>query len=1122
MKLSAETKAGLRELDYEYGGGVSASTTKTDMIDKPILVVGLGGTGVESLIRVKKAIHRHFKLETGIRPAGVRKPDKPPQIEYFGIDTDDNLINIKYGDMSFQEDEFILLDNANLTSIYKNRESVFKFSTHDWLADNLRLQQVKHGAGGIRQAGRFLLTINTNRVVNLITEKINRLTTNRNSNDLLYVFILVGCAGGTGSGIFIDVPYIIRKIAEQKGFETENIGMIFLPDVTLSDNLIDNSAALNIKANGFAALKELDYLMNIEQNGETFEHTYADLEVKSNRPPYDLCHLVSAKDEMGKLMPSAKNYCMNVAAETIINFIESEEAVDGQSYTINSYLSNIENNKAAFIMTHQQKHPVNYIYNTVGAASAQLPMEYLINHLTWKMFKEMEPLLDKSPTLESSQLTLESIKLDLASLERTLAEDKPKLRNIKDYDHSVLIQRPGMVEDAVKQDLARLKEHYEAKTAEILEGFNKILSDKNNILSQHFTDLDMGPFYLLKELSDIYEFSIIGLIDNIRKRDIQQRREHRDVIATMELKRQAAIAKFGQKSLLGSLNKKSQAAQVIKSNEDYRKAMDKNALYDAIEHIYGVVVAKLTDYQDQTVDTLCELLTALKELFDKFQNPEHRKRDTKEGFTMDLIDATTFCEGFENDTDASMAIDYKASFKRLLRDMLTKKSWMPGPDNRIVDNINNFVTNQFQNVMHKSIDYYLTLLAKENNITTDEYIGERITALHEQAKVMFPMNHIPSALHIEFPPYAYLSVPANAPHIRSVVRDMPGRMFNVKHSRLVSRLYILNLKIAVALYCYKELNEYEAVYESSLNKIAGIHLYESESKNWKNLPSPNYDKLWTAEYENTRERLKNDRLRDLFDRAMSYGLIRLDTRERYTCYYGDDVDVSKHFAHIETELREKTYSAPKARAAIVELDNFLNDPNREKYQVPLFDTEFIVEENKPDDEYAKGVFIYMPALNERMRVEVEMRQKIGKMKSALEKVDQNEIKYSHFAQALYMGAIVKRRKLYKYTVDDVEHTLYTMENINELYVEYDVFQSYLELEESTASYLRKKAQDEENRYTDAQYTKLLKAIDGYIKTYTEKLDQLSTTFYDERDGALKKLFYQEMRDVFVKEKAALS
>ena len=1120
MKLSAETKAELQALDCEYGGGISTASTRTEVIDKPILIVGLGGTGAESLIRVKRAINKHFNL--GISGSG-RRMDKPPQVEYMAIDSDDNMLNLSYSGTSFTSDEFLLLDNANLTSIYKNRETVFKNSTQSWISDSLRLQQVKHGAGGIRQAGRLLLTINSNRVISMLTEKINKLTSNRKSNDLLYVFITSGCAGGTGSGIFIDVPYIIRKIAEQKGFETENIGMIFLPDVTLSDSMIDGSAALNIKANGFAALKELDYLMNIERNYETFEQTYADLDIKSSQPPYDLCHLVSAKDEHGKLVPAAKNYCMNVAAETIINFIASEEVIDGQSYTISSYLSNIENNKAAFLMTHQQKQPVNYIYNIVGASSASLPTEYLLNYLTGKMFSELEPLVDNAPTQEESQLTLEAFNIDLPTLERALTEDKPKARSFKQYDHIVIGQRPEIVEDAVKSELRRIKDYYDKIAEDIIEKFFADLSDKNNVLFQNFADLETGPYYTLKLLSDLHETSLLRTIDTVRKKDIQQKREHRDNVAAVELSRTTATDKFRRKGIF-TLGRKGQAAHIVEVNETYLRMASKNIMYDTIDYIYESVVEMLNEFYDQTVDTYCELLTNFKELFDKFKDSGNAV-SKDDSFSWDLVDAREFCEAFENDPESAKAIDYKVAIKRLLKDMMVMGGWKPGPDNRIVDNLNSFITHQFQSVVHKSLDYYSIMMANAKEVGMEDYVTEKINDLHENAKVMFPINHIPSGLHIVFPPYAYVSVPSNAPQVRSVVRDMSttGRVSNIKYSRMNNRLYMLNLKIAVALYCYKELNEYETVYEASLSKLSGIHLYESYTQNWKNLPSPNYDSLWTTGYENTRERIRNTRLRELFDKAVELKIIRMDNRNRrFVCHFGNPVDIDRQFALIADGIEEKTLSATQARSAINELNAFLNDPSREKHNLPLFDTEFNPVDDTPDLEYAKGVFIYMPVLNEQVAQEVELRTYVSELKSELTKIDLSEIKYSHFAQMLYMGVISKNRKNYRYTIDGEINILYTMQNITDQYVDYDVFQAYLNLDESVSGHLQKRAQEEENRCTDEQYVALIKVIDGYLKSYKEKLEMLDGGYADERDGTLKKVFYTAMLDVFTHQKKALS
>jgi hypothetical protein len=1121
MKLSPETIADLRALDFEYGGGITTLSTKSEVIDKPILVVGLGGTGVESLIRVKKAINRHFRLPVPV--AGQRPPDKPANVEYLGIDSDETLLNLKYMDVSFNDDEFVLLENANLTSIYKNRETVFKYSTHDWIADNLRLQQVRHGAGGIRQAGRFLLAINTNRVINVLTDKISRLTANRNANDLLYVFILVGCAGGTGSGIFIDIPYMIRQLATQKGFETENIGMIFLPDVTLSDSMIDGSAALNIKANGFAALKELDYLMSIEQTGEFFEHTYAELEVKTNRPPYDLCHLVSAKDEMGRLIPQAKNYCMNVAAETVINFIASEEVVDGQSYTINSYLSNIENNKAAFLTTHQQKQPVNYIYNIVGAASAVLPLDYLINYLTANMFEQLEPLMEKSPGSEAAQLALEAMKIDLPTLERALAEGKPRIRDFKQYDKTVLSQRPDIVEDAVKKEIARIREHYDHRATQIAENFVNSLHDKNNIIIQYFTDFETGPYYTHRLMDELHDNSIPKLIDRIRKRDIHMKREHRDTVAALEIKRQAATDRFTHRSLFASFSKNQQAAALVKTNEHYLRAMDKNAGYDAIDRIYEIAANALEEYRERQIDTYCELLTTLKELFDKFHTLRHTDVTRAESFTRNLAEPQEFCEFFEAEADPTLAIDYKAALKRLLADMLRDNSWQPGLDHKIVENLNKFVTAQFQGVMYKSLDYYLVMMAKHKGVAAEEYIFEKISTLAEAAKVMFPMNHVPGGLHITFPPYTYLSVPANAPQIRATVQNVSGRISSIKYSRMVNRLYMLNLKIAVALYGYKELNEYETVYEASLNKIPGLHLYESEHKNWRNLPSPNYDKLWTADYENNRERIRNDKIRNVFGRALAMGLIKLDEKSRrYVCYYGDPVDVGARYAIVEKGIAEKTLSAPQARAVMQDLKNFSTSPDRSKYKQPLFDTEFLPDTDIPDKEYAKGVFIYMPALNERIAREVELQEHVEHLTIQLNKIDMAEVKYNHFAQALYMNVIVKQRKNFKFFYDDVEYILYTMERVSDPFVEYDVFQAYLGLEDSLSAHLQKRAQDAENRLADDEYEPILANINNFIDAYREKLTHLDQVYQNERGGAQKRLFYRSMLDVFMKEKAVLT
>jgi len=298
------------------------------------------------------------------------------------------------------------------------------------------------------------------------------------------------------------------------------------------------------------------------------------------------------------------------------------------------------------------------------------------------------------------------------------------------------------------------------------------------------------------------------------------------------------------------------------------------------------------------------------------------------------------------------------------------------------------------------------------------------------------------------------------------------------------------------------------------------------SRNWKNLPSPNYDKLWTTGYENPRERAKNNRLRELFDIAILYGIIRLDENTRnYIGYYGKTIDLTTRFAHIEEAVNERVMSAQQARAAMSELNAFmsaLTEEKRDKYQMPLFDTEFLHDTDRPDNDYAKGVFIYMPILCEKVAHEVNIRQYIEKLQSELLKIDRAEIKYSHFAQMFYMGIISRNRTSYRYTIEGETHILYTMQNITEQYVEYDLFQAYLDLDDSTDLYLQKRARDEENRLDEDQLPDLARIMDSNIKNYGDKLQQLQSSFFDERDGALKKVFYREMLEIFKREKKVLS
>jgi len=68
------------EVNDEGEGGLVFDRDRVNMINKPTLMIGLGGTGIDALLRTKYEIYRR------VRPSA--NSDQPTQLAYLAIDTD--------------------------------------------------------------------------------------------------------------------------------------------------------------------------------------------------------------------------------------------------------------------------------------------------------------------------------------------------------------------------------------------------------------------------------------------------------------------------------------------------------------------------------------------------------------------------------------------------------------------------------------------------------------------------------------------------------------------------------------------------------------------------------------------------------------------------------------------------------------------------------------------------------------------------------------------------------------------------------------------------------------------------------------------------------------------------
>jgi len=325
--LKQTTHENIKQLDIALGGGITSEKTRIDTINHPILVIGLGGTGTDALLRLKYQVSRRFKLPDN--PITKQKKPKPDNIEYLAFETNEHDKKNYKGITLDPYTETVILSNAGIGSILNNRSTLPDY-IKDWLAPELTITDGTKGASGNRQAGRLLLFEKINTAIDAIDNKIRSLRTDQENK--LLVFLLSGLSGGTGGGMFLDISYIIRGLMERdygsKGVDKVEItGYLFTPDVHMAGNHLNIHTEEYIQRNGYAALKELDYWMNLEERmGERFCQKYGTrLEVNSGLAPFNLCHLVSASNIDGVFLRGAYDYCMNVTAENIVNFLALEE-----------------------------------------------------------------------------------------------------------------------------------------------------------------------------------------------------------------------------------------------------------------------------------------------------------------------------------------------------------------------------------------------------------------------------------------------------------------------------------------------------------------------------------------------------------------------------------------------------------------------------------------------------------------------------------------------------------------------------------------------------------------------------------------------------------------------------
>jgi hypothetical protein len=257
------------------------------------LVIGVGGTGVKTLIHVKKQLQDARltgDLPKNVQILGIDTREIPEKSDGIGAwESAQARRNMKDygGEATIDRDTEYFWLGGNLvtpvcgdqvTAIYKND---LKHPSSTWFNQNFfcnnpqknTLLVVKDGAGMYRQIGRRALFYNlqygeSSPLYKTLKTKLTAFPAGGTVN----VIVCGSLAGGTGASIFLDIAHLIRSIAATIPQSVDIYAMLVLPDAFQWNPPV--IVKEEWRARGMAALRELTRFLTVHSDDLGFRMRY--------------------------------------------------------------------------------------------------------------------------------------------------------------------------------------------------------------------------------------------------------------------------------------------------------------------------------------------------------------------------------------------------------------------------------------------------------------------------------------------------------------------------------------------------------------------------------------------------------------------------------------------------------------------------------------------------------------------------------------------------------------------------------------------------------------------------------------------------------------------------------
>lgn len=864
------------KLLLSQGGGIIFPEQQGEQVkNTATILIGLGGTGLDCLKSIKAAVRERLR------------PDDPEaavpeysHIQFLGADSDKMALRKSGLEMK----ECLDISGALYPGMAGNPAFLKMRPELQWMDENLweasSHLEPGNGAGGVRQMGRFLMMESSAAFMEILEKKI--IAARRGlTNPYVNVHIFAGLSGGTGSGCFLDVCYMVREALVEIGCESAVVsGYFFLPEAK-EENIswASESVRKKLRMNGYAALQELDYTMGIQYNGGAFQQVYhGGKEIPWDRKPVDMCFLIGRNSE-GEVQPYER--VIGAVTEYILELCTERE------YPNSNMLRTIlwHDNWAISTLVKLSTRGIYLDYRSLNALSIYVPFREMNTYLVSGFLGMFEGICTREPTEGDVRRFAERAGLgNYELLCRELSQGAGD-----DY-----LSFQGTWQEVREYGDIDLVTHYtnqnNNKMCNIERNARCMLDEKNShsligrvraALAPYIKSLDYGPMYAYRMLKESSANNLFRVIDafighnthlwNMKKFQYQDRYEDYE----------RARDEFRKGSVLGKRRRYEEYVYRLEILEQQKRDIICCEQADRVLRTLRFQIQKaVAEYYCIPARVIGNLLETAKE----------NRRFLEVGIggiknTNDFGKSLITLEEMKPKLDQFLeSINPAGMMDMFMGVFLDKESeWIQEDENTIAKMVNDFFANTaFHDFANRSITSFLRdkYNTDSDKVITDRLYTEYMKVLEEEAKPLFAFN--PAVWDGSRTGQAGLvSIPIGAVAVKNAAEKLHeiSPLYEVQEKELKDRIYLSLINCGFPICSHTKIKEYEELYYSSPIPV-GLHSYVGNEKgffsDWNRLPALTPES--GIEYGKIPQRMKEEleEANELYDKAKELGLLRGD------------------------------------------------------------------------------------------------------------------------------------------------------------------------------------------------------------------------------------------------------